>query len=237
MVGLSTSSADVRPTPERSVRAQLATLTAAKVVSNTALRWVGPFLPTLERAFGTTTGTLTSIMGTAELGGLTTLATGSHLDRGRERTVFLLGLGLVATSSVIALGGTTWTFAIAFALLVIGISNHTIAGHAWIGHRIPFANRSRAIGVFETSWALALLLGAPVLALLIEWFGWRGPYVALGDRDVRSLLVVRWRVAPGVAGEHAVAGGRARRGCGCPVPPGRRCSRRRARRWPGSACS
>ena len=196
---------DVRPAPERSVRGQLATLTAAKVVSNTALRWVGPFLPTLERAFGTTTGTLTSIMGTAELGGLTTLATGSHLDRGRERTVFLLGLGLVATSSVIALGGTTWTFAIAFALLVIGISNHTIAGHAWIGHRIPFANRSRAIGVFETSWALALLLGAPVLALLIEWFGWRGPYVALAIATSAALLVVRWRVAPGDAAEHAVA--------------------------------
>jgi DHA1 family inner membrane transport protein len=187
---------------DRSVRAQLATLTGAKVVSNTALRWVGPFLPTLERAFGTTTGTLTTIMGTAELGGLTTLATGPHLDRGREKTVFVVGLGLVALSSVIALGGTTWTFALAFSLLVIGIANHTIAGHAWIGHRIAFAARSRAIGVFETSWALALLIGAPILAVLIEWFGWRGPYVALAVATSVALLVVHWRVAPGVPSDH-----------------------------------
>ena len=48
----------------------LAVLTGAKTVSNTALRWIGVFLPTLERAFGTSTGTLTSIMGVAELGGL-----------------------------------------------------------------------------------------------------------------------------------------------------------------------
>ncbi len=33
----------------RSVDAELAVLTAAKAVSNTALRWLGPFLPTLER--------------------------------------------------------------------------------------------------------------------------------------------------------------------------------------------
>ena len=53
--------------PPRSYRRELGVLTAAKVVSNTALRWVGPFLPTLERAFSTTTGTLTGIMGAEDL--------------------------------------------------------------------------------------------------------------------------------------------------------------------------
>ena len=33
----------------------LARLTAAKTVTNVALRWIPPFLPTLERAFGATT--------------------------------------------------------------------------------------------------------------------------------------------------------------------------------------
>lgn len=193
---------------DRSLRAQLATLTGAKVVTNTALRWVGPFLPTLERAFSTTTGTLTGIMGVAELSGLSTLATGTHLDRGRERTVFMAGVGLVAVSSVIALGGHTWTFAIAYALLVVGVSNHTIAGHAWIGHRVPFSARSRAIGVFEMSWAVALLAGAPLLAVLIHQFGWRGPYVALAIGSALAVGVVALRVAPGRPGgsdEHEVA--------------------------------
>lgn len=191
---------------ERSTQSQLVTLTGAKVVSSTALRWVGPFLPTLERAFSTTTGTLTGVMGVAELGGLTTLATGPLLDRGRERTMFVLGLWLVAAASLVALGGSTVTFAIAFALTVVGIANHTIAGHAWIGHRIPFAARGRAIGVYETSWALALLCGAPLLAVLIEWVGWRGPYVALAIATALVATIVQLRVAPGIPGARVAAG-------------------------------
>jgi DHA1 family inner membrane transport protein len=177
------------------VRAQLVLMTAAKAVANTALRWVGPFLPTLERAFGATTGTLTGIMGIAELGGLSTALTGPSLDRGHERTVFTLGLLAVAASSAIALGGSVATFAISFVVLVLGVGNLTVAGHAWIGHRVPFAARSRAIGSFETSWALSLLVGAPVLALLIRWFGWRGPYTALLVLTAAAAVVV-WLLVP-----------------------------------------
>jgi MFS transporter, DHA1 family, inner membrane transport protein len=185
--------------PSRSARTDLAVLTAAKVVSNTALRWVGPFLPTLERAFSTTTGTLTGVMGVCELGGLTTVATGPALDRGHERRLFVLGLLAVAVSSAVALGGSVTTFAISFGLLVLGVSNLTVAGHAWIGHRVPFAARGRAIGVFETSWAIALLVGAPILAVLIATAGWRGPYVLLAvGAVVAALAVVTW-VSPGRA--------------------------------------
>ena len=186
-----------RATRVRSHRSELAVLTGAKVVSNTALRWLGPFLPTLERAFSTTTGTLTGIMGVAELGGLTTLLTGPFLDRGNERRLFTLGLIAVGVSSLVALGGSVVTFAIAFALLVIGVTNLTVAGHAWIGHRVAFSARGRAIGVFETSWAIALLVGAPLLAVLISWFGWRGPFVALAIGSFAAAIAVHTLVGPG----------------------------------------
>lgn len=176
----------------------LAVLTGAKTVSNVALRWVSVFLPTLERAFGTTTGTMTTVMGVTELGGLSTMATGRWLDRGHERRIFLAGMYAVALSSAVALGGTTWTFAMAYAVLIVGVGNLTVAGHAWIGHRIAFTARGRAIGTFEVSWALALLLGAPVLALLIRAFGWRGPYVALVVAALLGALAVRRWVTPGV---------------------------------------
>ena len=188
--------------PPRSYRTELVVLTSAKVVSNTALRWVGPFLPTLERAFSTTTGTLTGIMGFSELAGLTTIATGPVLDRGYERRVFALGLGAVGVSSLVALFGTVTSFAVAFVLLVLGVSNLTVAGHTWIGHRVAFAARSRAIGVFETSWAIALLVGAPFLALLIHLFGWRGPFVALSIASFAAAAAVLAFIAPWTGHEH-----------------------------------
>lgn len=185
--------------PQRSLRTELGVLTAAKVVSNTALRWVGPFLPTLERAFGTTTGTLTGIMGISEFAGLTTIATGPTLDRGHERRVFALGLVAVAVSSLIALIGTVTSFAVAFLLLVLGVSNLTVAGHTWIGHRVAFAARGRAIGAFETSWAIALLVGAPLIAVLINQFGWRGPFVALAVASLGAAAAVTVFVSPGTS--------------------------------------
>ena len=194
----------------RSDSAELAVLATAKVVSNTALRWVGLFLPTLERAFSSTTGTLTGIMGVAELGGLSTVATGRALDRGHERRTFALGLAAVSVSSLIALYGTVTAFAISFMVLVIGVTNLTVAGHAWIGHRVPFAARGRAIGLFETSWAIALLVGAPLLALLIRWFGWRGPYTALAIGAAVASVAVATLVSPGVSRHDGKADGAGR---------------------------
>ena len=187
---------------------RLAVLTGAKLVTNVALRWIGPFLPTLERAFGTSTSTLTSIMGTAELGGLSTAVTGRYVDRGHERLALVAGLGTVAASSCVALAGSTVSFAIAFVMLIVGVANFTVAGHTWISHRVEYAARGRAVGLFETSWALSLLLGAPIVALCIELLGWRGPFVLTAVGCAVAAVVVARRIPadrPAAVEEHAQA--------------------------------
>ena len=63
------------------------------------------------------------------------MAIGKQLDRGREREVMVGGLLAVAASSLIALIGTVVSFAVAFVLLILGVANLTVAGHAWISHR------------------------------------------------------------------------------------------------------
>ncbi len=168
----------------------LVTITGAKAIANTALRWIPPFLPTLERAFGASTTQLTTVLGVGELAGLSTLAVGDRLDRGHERTVMVTSLGLVSLSSVIALGGSIVSFAVAFVFLILGVSNYTVAGHAWISHRVVYQWRARAIGIFEISWALAMLIGAPVVAVLINVFGWRGPFVVLAAGSALAAVAV-----------------------------------------------
>ena len=182
-------------TPNLETSRELIVLTAAKTVANAALRWVSPFLPVLQAALGASTATLTTVMGVAELGGLTTMVTGRVLDRGRERSVFVAGLGAVVVSSLLALRGSVLFFALSFGVLVIGVANLTVAAHAWIGHRVPFSRRGRAIGIVEMSWAIALGAGAPVMALLIGRFGWRGPYVALVIAGCVAIGAVTWRVS------------------------------------------
>ncbi len=170
--------------------ATLARLTAAKTVTNVALRWIPLFLPTLERAFGASTTQLTTVLGVGETAGLSTIFVGRHLDRGRERTVMIAALGLVASSALLALAGTLTTFAISFFVLVLGVANITVAGQAWISHRVDYRWRARSFGLYETSWAIALLAGAPIVAGLINLFGWRGPFVAIAIASVVAIVVV-----------------------------------------------
>lgn len=168
----------------------LARLTGAKTVVNGAMRWIPPFLPTLQRAFGATTSQLTTVMGTAEFAGLSTILVGRHLDRGRERIVMVSALLLVALSAVIALGGSLTTFALSYVVLVLGVSNLTVAGHTWISHRVDYRWRARSLGLFETGWAMSLLIGAPLVAVLINVFGWRGPFVAVAIAAVLAAAMV-----------------------------------------------
>jgi MFS family permease len=173
-----------------SITGPLVAFTTAKTTANTALRWVGPFLPTLEKAFGVSIGTLTTIIGLAELAGLSTAAMGKSLDRGHQRRVFIAGLWLISASAVIAMLGNVWWFAASFVLLVLGVANATVAGHAWISARVPYGGRARAIGIFELSWALALLLGAPVIAVILSWVGWRGPFAAIAIVTAASAIMI-----------------------------------------------
>ena len=158
--------------------ADLARLTAGKAVANTSLRWIPFFLPTLALAFDASTALLALILGVAEASGLSTLVAGRWLDAGRERFVIIVSLLAIGAACVIALVGTVPAFAAMAVLLGAAAGYVTVGGHAWISARVPFERRARFIGIYEMSWAMALLVGAPIVAGLIGLFGWRGPFIA-----------------------------------------------------------
>lgn len=171
-------------------RSDLVRLTAGKAVANTALRWLPFFLPTLAVAFNASTTTLGVVLGAAEASGLATLFAGRWLDRGRERFVIMVALGAVAAASLIALFGSIWSFAVTASLLGVAAGYVAVGGHAWISARVPFERRARYIGVYETSWATALLVGAPIIALLISTIAWQAPFIAVAIAALGAIVLV-----------------------------------------------
>lgn len=171
-------------------RAELTKLTFGKGTVNTGIRWLPFFLPTLAIAFDSSTATLALLLGVAEASGLSTVLIGRWLDAGRERPVIITALVIVAVSCVLALAGSVWFFAAAMVLLGAASSNVTVAGHAWISARVPFAGRARFIGVYEMSWASALLVGVPIIAILINLFGWRGPFIAVAGTSLVAAVLI-----------------------------------------------
>ena len=168
----------------------LAKLTLGKAVTNTALRWLPLFLPTLAIAFDASTAMLALMLGLAEAAGLATFFAGRWLDAGHERRVIMLALVGVALSSLLALSGSLWGFAAAVLVLGASSGHVPVGGHAWISARVSFDRRARFIGVYEISWASAMLIGAPLVALLIDVFGWRGPFVAVAIAAVGAAVLI-----------------------------------------------
>lgn len=203
---------------------QLARLTTAKTVSNGAARWMLFFLPTLAVAFSTTIPRLTLVAGFAEAAGLATLLLVSRLDRplpenGRSAEIVTIvgALALTTIAAVIALSGRFVLLAIGFPLTMLGVALTSVAGHTYLSRRVRFDRRARVLGIFETSWALSLLVGAPAAAALITVFGWRGPFVAvIAAASVVAAIIWTSRddsvllpdaQGPGAAGAATVAAG------------------------------
>ena len=92
--------------------------------------------------------------------------------------------------------GSVAAFAVSFFVLVLGVSNLTVAGQVWISHRVDYRWRARSMGLYETSWAIALLAGAPIVAVLINLFGWRGPFAAIAVACAMAAFLVA-RTLPG----------------------------------------
>ncbi|RZV45611.1 MAG: MFS transporter [Acidimicrobiales bacterium] len=173
-------------------RSDLGRITFSKGVVNTAFRWLPFFLPTLAIAFDASTATLALLLGIAEACGLTTAFVGRWLDAGHERRVIIISMMGIVVSSSLALVGSIWFFAAGVVVLGAASGQVTTAGHAWISARVHFDRRARFIGLFEVSWASALLVGVPLIAILISVFGWRGPFVAVAlAAFVAAMLVGR----------------------------------------------
>ncbi len=165
-------------------------LTGAKAVTNASLRWVPFFLVTLEDAFATSTAVLAAIIGFGEMAGLSTILVGNRLDSGNEHRVTVAALLAISISGLIALQGSVVFFAASFVLLMVGAAHVNVGMHSWISARVGFDRRARFIGTVETSWAFGLLVGAPVMALLIGGFGWRGPFVGVSIAALIAAVVI-----------------------------------------------
>ena len=147
--------------------------TAGKTVASAALRSPYLFIRPMSAGLHTSVGRLGFVLGLGELVGLLTGAIGRSIDRGHHRRWMTIGLCLVTVGAgIIPVGRTLATFGLGFGVIALGCAWFTTAGHAWIGSTVPYAERGRAMGRYEMSWALALLVSAPIFGLMISRVRW-----------------------------------------------------------------
>jgi predicted MFS family arabinose efflux permease len=185
--------------PGNSTRRAFAVLAVAKFIANMALRLAYPFNTDVARGLGVSLSSVGAALGVGELAGLASGAVGRDLDRGTYRRwvvvgALAVGVGGIGMALAHAVGGSI-VFGVAFAAIVFGVSATTTAAHTWIGTHVEAGRRGRMMGIYETSWAFALLIGAPVAGALIAWVVWWAPFAGIGAAALGVAVAARRTVA------------------------------------------
>jgi MFS transporter, DHA1 family, inner membrane transport protein len=185
--------------PKPPVDRQLVMATVGKFVVCLGFRLPYVFLTPIAKQLGTTIGRLGALMALGELTGLLTGIIGRSLDRGKFR--FWLTAGSGSTIAGVTVMGTAATtrihspivFALGFAVTALGVATFTTSAHAWLGASVPYARRGWSMGRLETSWAFAVLIGAPIFGLVISIFSVSTMFAGLVVVSTLSTLSI-WKI-------------------------------------------
>jgi predicted MFS family arabinose efflux permease len=191
----------------RPVRSALAFLSSERLVMNTAFRFVYPFLPAIARGLGVPLEAAGYLVSARWVAGLATPAIQRVAGRGeaRRRLIVTGCLLFIAGATVTAVTGVYVGALVGFVLIGLAKPTYDIASQAYLADRVPYARRARYLGIFELTWALSLLVGAPITGWMISRGDWVTPFWAFAVLTVVALLLVPRFIDPDRHSSHAAA--------------------------------
>lgn len=179
------------------LRVQVGAITLTRTVTNTSHRMIYPFLPTIARGLGVDLEAVALIV-TARSGlGLGSPLFGSLADRHGRKLAMLLAMLAFTVGMVLV---SIWpTYPALFAGLLLTMIAKLVfdpAMQAYIGDRVQYAQRGRALAIAEMSWSSAFLLGVPLAGWLIARTDrWYAPFPWLAGLGVLFAAAL-WIILP-----------------------------------------
>lgn len=147
----------------------LAALLGGRFVINTAFRIVYPLLALLAVQLNVDLRTA-SLLITMQVGVTLLSPLGGRLaDLRGDRFAMLAGLGTFCMGALVcALASGFGPFLLGYSLIGLGSTLYMPAMQLYASARSSYAQRGRVLGMLETSWALAALIGVTGLTVLVE---------------------------------------------------------------------
>jgi len=167
------------------------TATLCRVILNTSRRFAYPFAPALSRGLGVELTSITSLIAVNQATALFGLFFGPVADRLGYRLMMLTALAILALG-MFAGGFFPFYGVILVALFLAGMGKTIFdpTVQAYVSENVPFKRRGLAIGLIEYSWSASTLVGIPLVALLIDRFGWRAPFIVLGGLSLLGMIML-----------------------------------------------
>lgn len=130
------------------------------------------------------------------------VSAGQLCDRRGARPAAAIGLAVFTAGLLVAgFAGAMAAVAAGRVLQGLGSGMLGVALYVGVGQIVPKALHPRLFALFAAAWVVPGLVGPPIAALLVEWFGWRAVFlaVALVVPVAAGLLLPALRAAPATA--------------------------------------
>ncbi|MEA4907784.1 MAG: MFS transporter [Anaerolineaceae bacterium] len=179
------------PYPRRSLAPLVALVAAMRTAINTSIRMIYPFLPLLSGGMLVEIPALTLAVTLSMSITLLAPFLAPVIERRGRRQGLLLGMLLFSLgTALVALHPAYTTFFASMLLINLGDNLFTATSQAYLSDLSAFEHRGRMLALVELSWALSFILGVPLMAALIQGFGWQAPFFALAVAGFVSMLLV-----------------------------------------------
>ena len=174
---------------------QLALFALIRTIFNTAYRMAYPFLGVFARALGVDLETMSLVLTARSIGGGIIPFLAPVADSRGRKFGMLLGIGLFTLSMALVVFFPTFP-ALAASMIFATLAKYIFdpAMQAWLGDRVSYETRGRAIAITELGWSLAFVIGVPTAGFLIAKFGWMAPFPLLTLLGLLTFLLVAIRI-------------------------------------------
>src|SRR3954454_7315278 len=148
---------------------QLASVTLGRLALNVAYRIIYPLQPFLALHLHVDLRTVSALVTVQVLASIVSPIGGTLADTRGERATMTAGLSLFcAGAALCALSTGFGGFLGGYALIGLAVALYQPAAQSYLSKRTSYERRGWALGVFETSWAAAALLGVAPLMYLVQ---------------------------------------------------------------------
>ena len=152
----------------------------ARLAINVTRRFPYPFVSPIGAAFGVSADSVQNVIALTNGAGLFSPLFGTLSERYGKKNVMLGALLMMtALSMLAALFADYGVFVIVMFGFVLGKIIYDPTFQAYIGDVIHFSRRARVMGIAELSWALSLVIAAPVAGFLLDVSSLRAIFVFL----------------------------------------------------------
>jgi predicted MFS family arabinose efflux permease len=172
-------------------RIELVLLTATRTVINTGFRMVYPFLPLISRGLGIPFETAALAVSGRWLLGVSIPVVGQLADLRGRKTAMLVGVGTFALGILVIVVWPSF-LGLLITLMLTALGRHLLnpAIQAYVGDRVPYKQRGRAIAIVEMGWSFAFLGGIPLIGWVIARRGWVAPFPLLALAAAIALFLI-----------------------------------------------